>query len=431
MDVAAPRRILRRPPGPQGRWLVGNSYDYERDRVGFLRRCQLEYGDVFAFSDTTVVVQDLDLIHELFTRTNAEFRTERPLLDDTVAADRLADSVPAWMTGRRRGWRTMTKDAVTGHATRLIGHLDRVLAETAAREVDVLTVMKRFSGCAIAEVCLGPRSADVADAVEDAANAAVAVMTSAVTVPRWLPTRRVRHVHGTSRRLTEVLAEHVARRRAGTPAEPFDLLDTLLTAGEQRLPDQNVIEILDVVLRASYGVPGAALTWAVRAFALDPELLSAVRAEAAGCASAAATSDLPFTEALVKELLRAYPPTWLMGRIVHRPATLGGWDFRPGDHIMFSPYLAHRDPRWWHDPNRLNPRRWLAATPPHTRHAYFPFGAGPRICLGNQLGMVQLVLATARLAACYDIQVTNAAVAPIEAGALLLPRGLRARFHRR
>jgi hypothetical protein len=75
----------------------------------------------------------------------------------------------------------------------------------------------------------------------------------------------------------------------------------------------------------------------------------------------------------------------------------GGWRLRAGDSLMFSPYLIHRDPRWWHEPERIDPDRWPAGRPPHTRHAYLPFGAGPRVCLGTYLGTLQLVPATSRL----------------------------------
>jgi unspecific monooxygenase len=127
-------------------------------------------------------------------------------------------------------------------------------------------------------------------------------------------------------------------------------------------------------------------------------------------------------------MLRAYPPTWLMGRIVARPTTLDGWHLRAGDQVMFSPYLIHRDSRWWVDPDRIDPDRWLGAEPPHPPRGYFPFGAGPRTCLGTHLGTLQLVLATSWMVHAYRIEV-DAGPGPLRSPrALLIPDGLRARF---
>jgi cytochrome P450 len=89
--------------------------------------------------------------------------------------------------------------------------------------------------------------------------------------------------------------------------------------------------------------------------ARHPEIYQRVRGEAGALLADTGTvlddSRLPYCTAFVKETLRLYPPTWLMGRRVHRPYTLGGWTLRPGQQVRFGPYLTHRDPRWWPDPD--------------------------------------------------------------------------------
>jgi unspecific monooxygenase len=94
---------------------------------------------------------------------------------------------------------------------------------------------------------------------------------------------------------------------------------------------------------------------------------------------------------------------------------------------MFSPYLVHRDPRWWKEPEVFRAERWLEGGGPSTGTAYMPFGAGPRACLGAQMATFQLVAATAHLASEYTIEIT-AAPRSVKVGGLLLPEGLRARF---
>lgn len=433
-------RALRRPSGPRGRMLLGNTYDYDRDRIGFLRRAQQRYGDVFRFSNDTTVVLHPALIHELFVRSNQEFFTESPVFARRrAAARRLQDAAPATMTARHKGWPGMNQSVAAAHGARLIRCLDQVLDRSAGGEIGVLPMMKDFSALAVADFCFGRdhRTPGIAEAVSAAAGAAARIMGKSVVPPFWLPLPSVCRVHLTDRRLKSLLGRLLADRRTAAALDrPRDLVDVLLAPGRQRLSDEAVLRLLEVVLRASHGVPGATLAWAVYEFARNPGALTKVRAEAEPARAAAAgervvASDLPYTEALVKELLRAYPPTWLMGRVVAEPTSLGGWDLRPGEQLMFSPYIVHRDPRWWTDPNDVRPERWLPAEQPHARHAYFPFGAGPRICLGNQLGMLQLTLAIARLADRYDIDAVNLEDTAMLPDALLVPGGLRACFLRR
>lgn len=92
-------------------------------------------------------------------------------------------------------------------------------------------------------------------------------------------------------------------------------------------------------------------------------------------------------------------------------------------------YLLHRDPRWWPEPDRFDPDRWLPGRSPHRRHAYLPFGAGPRVCLGTQLGMTQLSLATCWLVQNFTIRLPAAGARAVpDFRGLLAPRGLTAAF---
>jgi unspecific monooxygenase len=421
-------RAHRRPPGPPGRFLLGNTWDYERDRIGFLQDCQRRYGDVFSFDPSTIVLLDPELVHELFARTNTDFGAEVPIFRG-VPPQAGAAVTPVAMAGRRKSWRGINRTAVAAHAGRLLDRFHDTVRGAAGAPVDVLALMKAFSVRAVTDYCLGPDTEDVAQAVERAAAATSVLMNSVVALPRWLPVPRVRRALRTERDLRAVLLDRARQRRRRGPADPpNDLLDTLLDPAGTPVDDTVVVDALTVLLRASHGVPGATLTWAIAVLARHPEIAGRLRAEAAGLDTARGVADLPYTEAFVKELLRAYPPTWLIGREVRTGTVLGGWHLRPGDRVMVPTYLIHRDPRWWTDPDRFRPDRWLTTTPPHARYAYLPFGAGPRICLGKDLGMLQLVLAVAALVRDYRVEVVNLDAAPLTPHALLVPDGLRARI---
>jgi cytochrome P450 len=115
----------------------------------------------------------------------------------------------------------------------------------------------------------------------------------------------------------------------------------------------------------------------------------------------AALSDiarLTYTDAVMRETLRLYPPAYALGREVVTPFELGGYRLPKGAQIMISQYSMHRDPRYFEDPERFMPERWLTPKdPPLPRFAYFPFGGGPRVCIGNHFAMMELVLVLASL----------------------------------
>ncbi|WP_281283681.1 cytochrome P450 [Nonomuraea longispora] len=427
-------------PGPTGRRMLGNTYDYEQDRLGFIDRCHREFGDVFRFSPTTVMVGDPEIIHDIFLRTNTDFRTEGSLFSDdrTSAAEQMRETGTLMLT-RRKGWHGVNRAAATAHAERFLGQLEALVSRSGGRAVEVLPMMKSFFGFAVADYCLGGDGGDVsavAEIIDRAANASVPLMRSSISFPQWFPAPTVIRFRKAERRALSQLELQVSARKERPGEDPRDLLDVLKAQGEEGLDTTAVTRLLDIVMRASHGVPGATVAWAVRQFALEPVHLHKIRRESAIVRAAAAgepveVSDLPYTTAFLQELLRAYPPTWLMGRWVHKDTTLAHYDLRRGEQVMFSAYHVHRDSRWWSDPEEFQPERWLGQERPHVGRAYFPFGAGPRICFGYQLGMVQLTLALAWLAENYDIDVLNAVEAvptPVE---LLIPRGLKARFRPR
>jgi cytochrome P450 len=428
--VAATPSTSSTPPGPRGRPLVGNTYDYDRDRIGFLRRMHEQYGDCFSFSPTVVSIADPELIHALFNRTNDEFRIEQPLFASEDDERAFAAGVQKWMQSRRQGTRGLRYSMVDRHGDRLLAAAADLFERHAGRPADLLKPFKRLAGRSVSEYCVGEGDrGDIARRVGDAvalrAELATPFMTSSLTFAKWSPTRGVRRTLAATAALDAVIREAVEAARRRGPAQEWNLLDTLL-AVDPPLTDDQLARFLQVTLLASHGSPGASMVWMLRELALNTGLAESLHEEASrhdDLAAAYRDRALPRTDAAVREILRLYPPTWLMGRVVHDDADLGGWTVRRGQSVMFSPYLVHRDPRRWDRPDNFVLERWLTDGPP-PRHAYFPFGAGPRICVGAALGTMQLVLVSALAARDYVISSPNHAAAPMTPGALLVPTGL-------
>ncbi|WP_316767103.1 cytochrome P450 [Streptomyces sasae] len=426
----AQRETLSRPPGPRGHWLTGNTREYEADRIGFLRRCHREYGDVFSFDEQTVFVIDPNLTHEVLVRTGDDFVTELAPFDMRRDLDQAAAQATAWMAARRTAWPGIGRAAAAASDGRTVEILDAVMADGADRAVDVLPVMRTFTARAIAEYCFGADSTGVPGLLHEIIRATQPFTDSSYEFPSWLPIPRHRQFFRAYRRLIGALTAIVRQRRAsGSRAPGNDLLGFLLHT-DPAMPDETVASTLHSILMGGHGVPAAALSSIVWELARRPRLAGDLRDEADGPTGGGApssTARLPLAEAVVRETLRLCPPAWLMTRTAGAATFLGDWSLGPGDDVLLNPYLIHRDPRWWRRPDEFDPARWSdgqQAPGP----AYLPFGAGPRVCLGSALAMRQLTLATSRLAQRFTVTSPNAATVVPEFVGRLAPAGLRASF---
>ncbi|MFJ4961794.1 Pentalenene oxygenase [Streptomyces sp. ADI96-02] len=418
-----------RPPGPRGHWLFGNSEDYDRDRSGFLERCHREFGDVFSFDARTVVVSSPDQVHALLTRTNEDFLAENSPLAGPVDTERMADDAKLWTTTRRAGWQGLHRRVAQAHAERL----HEIFLDTVGDgELDVLATMTDFFGRATADFCLGPDAAGVPEALAENVAAIDPLSRNSLQFPAWWPSRKVRRFTASRERLLALMTDLVRRRRSAGESPVQDLLGVLLAPRDQELSDLQIERFLRGIMLAALGVPATALAWIVYELGERPDVLARLEAEAATAdGTVPEMGALPYTEAFVKEVLRLWPPTWLIGRTVRRDTELDGWRLRTGDQVMFSMYRLHRDPRWWSEPDRLVPERWLDPHSTPVRHTYLPFGAGPRVCVGTQLGMMQLTLATFWLVGGMEITRSEGAAVTPDFGGLLLPRNLSVRLRRK
>ncbi|MFJ6086788.1 cytochrome P450 [Streptomyces sp. NPDC092369] len=428
----APRESLSRPPGPRGHWLSGNTRAYEANRIGFLRRCHREYGDVFSFDEQTVFVRDPNLTHEALARTGQGFVTELAPFDMRRDLDQAAAQAASWMSARRAVWPGLNRSAAAATDEQTVEILDAVLADSAGREVDVLTTMRAFTARAVTEYCFGADSAAVTGPLQETTLATQPFTESSYEFPAWLPLPRHRRFFRAAGRLSDTMTGIVRQRRASSAHAPQDDLLGFLIDADPAMADDTVASTLHSILMGGHGVPAAALTSLVRELARRPRLTDSLRGEAnrsVGDGTPLSAARLPLAEAVARETLRLYPPAWLMTRTAGTATTLGEWSLSPGDDVLLNPYLIQRDPRWWQRPDEFDPTRWSNGRPA-PGPAYLPFGAGPRVCLGSALAMRQLTLVTSRLAQRFTITSPNSSSVALEFVGRLAPAGLRARFAR-
>ena len=203
----------------------------------------------------------------------------------------------------------------------------------------------------------------------------------------------------------------VAERRASAD-DRQDVLSWLLAARDDDtgggMTEQDIRDEVLTLLLAGHETSTNALSWAYHLLAEHPDVARALHAELDAVLTDGrrpTADDVPklnYTRAVVDESMRLYPPAWMMVRHARDRARLAGHEIEAGTTILMSPFIVHRDPQWWRDATTFDPTRWLTGSAgeyqaaPQTRNAYFPFGGGPRMCIGNSFALMEIALVLAQ-----------------------------------
>jgi cytochrome P450 len=207
-------------------------------------------------------------------------------------------------------------------------------------------------------------------------------------------------------RLDRVIYHIIAERRA-SGEDRGDLLSMLLLARDTEgdagaMTDVQLRDEILTILLASHETTANALSWTGYLLAHHPDVEDRVQAEVdAVIGERGITADdvtrLPYTRSVLAESMRLYPPAWTLGRKPLEDVSLGGYRIPRHSLVLISQWVVHRDPRWWPEPSRFNPDRWtVEAQAARPKFAYFPFGAGTRVCIGEAFAWMEglIVLAT-------------------------------------
>jgi cytochrome P450 len=179
---------------------------------------------------------------------------------------------------------------------------------------------------------------------------------------------------------------------------------------QRRLRDELV-----TILLAGHETTASTLSWTWFLLARHPEAAQAVHAEAAGVLGDRVpgyedVARLPYTTRVIQEAMRLYPPVWGLPRKALGPDEIGGYPIPAGADVMICPYTLHRHKAFWADPGKFRPERFEPAAVGHAhRYAYIPFGAGPRVCVGSHLGMLEATLVAAMVARRFRLDLAGGA----------------------
>lgn len=411
---------LRAAPGPRGRPLLGNSPAFRRDVLGFFTRCAREHGDVVGFRlgpKPCCLVNDPALIERVLVGLDDRTLKAWDLrqLEFVLGRGLLTNEGRSWRRQRRLVQPAFHTPRLHEYARRMaLRAADRAAAWRAGETIDVHAEMTALTLEIVGEALLGAELSGRVEAVGEALDRVMdrfeRMLRGWLPIPLSFPTPGNLRARWALRRLDRVVYEVIARRRAAAEGgEGHDLLAVLLAAQDEE-GTGTVRQLRDEVttlLLAGHETTAIALSWTLWLVARHPEVEARLAEEVREVLgdrlpAAGDIGRLPRLRAAIQESMRLYPPAWGIGREPVEDVELGGFRIEKGTQIFMVPWVTHRDPRFFARPERFLPGRWDEDPSPPCpagklpKYAYFPFGGGPRYCIGRGFAMMEatMVLAT-------------------------------------
>jgi cytochrome P450 len=400
--------------------LLGNLLEFRRDNLAFYARCAREYGDVVSFRlgpRRVVQLNRPDLVEYVLVTGNRHFNKNFFALRHLhrVLGNGLITSEGGhWLRQRRLAQPAFRRDELAAHADIMVACAERMLAgwrpgDTRDIHAEMMRLTLAIAARTFFDLDVAGTAADVGAAFEVVQDAFNAQVGSLVVPPAWLPTpgnlRRRRAIA-----FLEGVIEDLIRQRRSDGRDRGDLLSRLLHARDEDgtgMTDRQLRDEGMTLLLAGHETTALALSWTWYLLALNPEveeqLAAEVRAALGGRPPTVADLPrLPYAGRVLLESMRLYPPVYAIGREARADWDMGEYRVPAGTAVLVSQWVLHRDPRFFAAPEKFDPDRWadgLAGRLP--RYAYFPFSAGPRVCLGTTFAMEEALLVLATVAQRY------------------------------
>lgn len=439
-------------PGPAGHPLLGMARELRRDPLGTLMENFRRYGDLVLYrvgpapaQRHVVAVHHPDQVQRVFAddRVFTRATTSLGVVAELFGQNLVTTDSDVWLRQRRTLQPLFTHGQVGAYRALIEAEARRAVADRALASggvVDIAKLTERYTLRVLGQTLFqGPGGldrqsvADLGRLVPIVGEAIRSRGTQAVRLPLAWPTARNRRFVRTRRELHAIADRVLAKRSDGERgAGAEDLLGRLLDAREAEtgaaLSAQEVRDQVLMFLFAGHTTTTSALTSTLYLLAGDQQVQELVAQAAASPSDGGPDQDLVL--AAVKEGLRLYPPSSVLGRRVLTDAEIDGWPIRAGTNVLVSAWVTHRHPGFWKQPERFDPARFIGRQT-RPQYAYFPFGGGPRTCIGRHFALLEATTLVRELLRSYRLVATDGTI-PLAQLASLRPSGpVRVRCQRR
>jgi cytochrome P450 len=446
VTVPTPKALPGNVPGPKGRFLLGSLVEVSGDWLGFYNKCAEEYGDVVRIHLAHVPVYLLAHPRDIETvlATNAGNFTKSAdyrALARVLGKGLLTSEGDFWKRQRSLIQPAFHRQNILAYAAVMTKAAGRMLDSWQEKcERNIHQDLMRVTLEIVAQCLFG---AEVADAAERVGKAMEVVTERFITNASLamlfrfdIPVLFARGEWRAIRELNEIIGS-IIRKRSSSDQPREDLLDMLLRARDADGNPMSAGQVRDEAMTlflAGHETTAIALSWACYLVAQDPyvevKLTEELKAVLGG--RIPTPEDLPrlrYTEMVLKEAMRLYPAVWGIGRRALQDCELGGYRVPAGSNIFILQWRTQRDPRFFPDPERFDPERWRedpVRSGKIPRFAYFPFGAGPRVCVGASFAMMEATLLLAMIQQRFHLEIVAGHPIELFASVTLRPKhGIR------
>ncbi len=407
---------IPRPPGPKNFETLVGMASFLRNPMLFVSDLSDTYGGIayFSFSNLSYFITDPELIEDVLVRKSRYFIKDAIIqeLASLIGNGLLISEDPLWKRQRKLAAPAFQRKHIAKYADTMVEYTERMIDgwedgkamdfHAVSMDLTLKIVVKTLFNVEIAS-----QTAEIGEAINVAMDSFhQQVHTAWRFVPKRIPTPGLKRYQAACDHLDEVIFDIIEKRRA-LNEEGDDLLYRLMSATDEDGERMSLRQLRDEAITmflAGHETTALTLSYAWYLLTRHPETATALYEEVDRVlGDRPATMDdvdkLVYTRAIVQETLRLYPSAWIVGREAVADVVLGNWLIPKGSQIFMSQWVVHRKPEWFPEPDTFKPERWLDGLEKRLpKFAYFPFGGGPRVCIGNHFAMMEAILIVATIA---------------------------------
>jgi cytochrome P450 len=431
---------IRRPPGPPPRFLLGNFPLLGHDPLAVFTRWARDFGDMFYYRAGWIHVYFLnhpDLIESVLISQSQNFAKDKVIQNSRwfLGQGLLTSEGSEWRRQRRLCQPAFHRERLSSYGQTMGAYTEEMLTTWSEGESrDIHQEMMRLTMRIVAKVLFSVEVSEDAQKVATSLNLLMRHTSGLrMIMPpplRHLPLPALVRVKRAVRELDEVV-NRIIRERRTSGADTGDLLSMLMAARDEDgsvMTDRQLRDEIMTFLLAGHETTAVSLSWTWYLLSQHPEAARKLHQELRDVLGGRTPqledmAHLPYTDRVVKESMRLYPPAWSLARTTAKEMEVGGYRLPVGANVVMSPWIMHRDPRFFENPERFDPERWAVEIVQRLpRFAYFPFGGGPRLCIGASFAMMEANLLLATIAQRFQLSLVPGHPVVPQPGITLRPR---------
>ncbi len=445
--------LITKPlPFVKGKLFFKNSLDIKKDIIGFVEKNRKIYGGIFRADVLThelCFITNPDYAKYILQENNRNYIKSfgYEILKVFLGNGLLTSEGDFWRKQRRLAQPAFHREKLAAITKQMAASTENLVQKwkNKYKENEVVNIADEMNEVTLNIVAEALFGANLSGNLEEIRNAisvsnhfAMNNIKKAVHIPLWIPVPANISFNSASKKLDNIIYGIIESRRK-TKQEHNDLLSMLMNAKDEEtgesMSDLQLRDEVMTIFIAGHETTAIALSWLWYLLSQNTEVEKNLREELKTVLSGKTPSfeDLPklkYTKQVVEETLRLYPPAWIVGRRPIEDDVVGNYILPKGINILMITYLIHRHPDYWENPDKFDPERF-SPEKINTIHkySYFPFGGGPRLCIGNNFAMMEAQIITATILQHYHLEFAQKSIPEIEPLITLRPKnGIKMRL---